>query len=103
MSPALDALEQLSSLSQAMLADAHNSDWDALLKHEAQRRTLVGTLPADLTAGLTATAQDEARTLIESCQRCDTGVRALLARRQAELRVLLRQPAAAAGSTAAAG
>jgi len=94
MSPALDALEQLSSLSQAMLADARNSDWESLLAHEAQRRTLVEALPADLAAKLAAAAQDEARALIEGCQRCDSGIHALVASRQAELRVVLRQPEA---------
>jgi hypothetical protein len=93
MNPALGALQQLSSLSQVMLADARSSDWDSLLQHEAQRRTLIEALPADLAARLQAAASDEARTLIESCQRCDTGIRTLVACRQAELRVVLRQPA----------
>ncbi len=93
MNPALGSLQQLSSLSQVMLADARGSDWESLLQHDAQRRTLIEALPADFAAKLPAAAADEARTLIESCQRCDTGIRALVARRQAELRVVLRQPA----------
>jgi hypothetical protein len=77
-----------------MLKDARSSDWESLLDHETQRRTLVETLPDDLARTLTAAAEDEARALIETCQRCDAGVRALVTRRQAELRVVLRQPAA---------
>lgn len=94
MNPALGALEQLRSLSQVMLDAARDSDWQSLLDHEAQRRALVETLPADLACRLTAAAADEARALIETCQRCDAGIRALVARRQCELRVVLRQPAA---------
>ncbi|EXI65541.1 MAG: Flagellar protein FliT [Candidatus Accumulibacter adjunctus] len=93
MNPALGALEQLSALSLVMLENARNSDWESLLQHEAQRRKLIEALPADLAAEVPAAAADDARTLIESCQRCDTGIRALVACRQAELRVVLRQPA----------
>lgn len=93
MNPALGALERLRSLSEAMLDAARSSDWESLLENEAQRRTLVEQVPADLAFTLAAPARDEARALIETCQRLDADVRALVARRQCELRVVLRQPA----------
>lgn len=94
MNPDLGALDRLRTLSEAMLKAARSSDWESLLEHEAQRRTLVQTLRADLAGSLTSAAdQEQARTLIEACQRCDARVGTLVARRQAELCVVLRQPA----------
>jgi len=92
MNPVLGALEQLLALSEAMLTAARNSDWASLADHEAQRRALAETLPADLSSSLTPSTLTPARAIIESCRQCDAGVRELVTRRQAELRVVLRSP-----------
>ncbi|MEF8722685.1 flagellar protein FliT [Candidatus Accumulibacter phosphatis] len=96
MSAGLSALEQLLAYSEAMLGAAESRDWQALARHEADRRALADSLPDALSAELPAEEQQRARALIESSLRCDTLIQPRLARRMDELRVLLRAAAPAA-------
>jgi hypothetical protein len=65
-------------------------DWETLASHEAERRALAESLPADLTADLAPALQARARVLIENCLRCDQNLQPLVAVRLNELRVVLR-------------
>ncbi len=91
MSLDLSALEQLLTLSEAMLGAAESGDWDLLVNLEAERSALVNRLPANLATDLAGAGSAPVRRLIEDCQRCDTRVRPLLEVRLNELRVVLRE------------
>ena len=89
MSECLDSFERLLDLSERMVEAAEGENWSVLTRHEAKRRELVESLPADLCAGLADAEQVKARALLESCQRCDAKVRPLVETHLDELRVLL--------------
>ena len=90
MTSPLATLEELLALSEAMIRAAESGDWEALAGREAERRALVDSLPASLTSGFAPAAQ--ARSLIETCLRCDASIRPLVEARLDELRVVLRAP-----------
>ena len=75
MSSSLLDLEKLLAISEAMLSAAGVAD----------------QLPGLLNSGLSTTAQERARILIEACLRCDARIHPLVLARQNELRVVLRE------------
>ena len=96
MTSALDALEQLQELSEAMLRAAIEQNWETLASRETERRALADTLPDAAGKQSTSAEQARARVLIETCLHCDARIRPLVATRMNELRVLLRESPAGA-------
>lgn len=93
MNRELLALSQLGTLSEAMAHAANAGDWQTLTGHEAERRRLAESLPADLASTLPPAVQRDARRVIENCLACDAQVRRLVGNRLEELSVILRQTA----------
>lgn len=95
MSHALSSLEALAETSESMAEAAVGQEWERLVQLQEERTALVDTMPDNLTVHLLPGEKIRAAELIETCRRIDTQILALLGERQAELRILLREPALA--------
>ncbi len=71
----LTCYENLLSLSQKMEALAREQAWDELTQTEAERRTLVASLPTSRLAALPPGDQQAIALLIKQIQHCDQTVR----------------------------
>jgi len=71
----LTCYENLLSLSKKMEALAREQAWDELTQTEAERRTLVDSLPASRLAALPPADQQAIAMLIQQIQHCDQTVR----------------------------
>lgn len=90
MSAALASLEQLLSLSEAMLLSANSDDWTTLAKQQREREALTAALPENWQGSLLPAEQSQARQLLQNCQRVDATIGPCVESRLAELRDLLR-------------
>lgn len=95
MSHALSSLEALAETSESMAEAAVRQEWERLVQLQAERAALVDTMPDNLAVHLLSGERIRAAELLETCRRIDAQILALLGERQAELRILLREPALA--------